>query len=1072
MVAEHDVVAVGHQGGLAHVRCDLVVAGATEDDVPAGTGEDDVGPAIGRLGGLDAPERERMTIERHCEVGRAETRRRTDQAGVAEHDVVRALSDVERVLPEAAEHDVAAATGYDRVAATDRAGGIVGAHPVDVVRIAVVHDVVDEADIAENKVLTIHRRRGFTHIGRDGVAAEPAEDDVATDTGGDGVDPAILRPGRLDAADRECLRERGAGNVGTAERLCRLDQAAVAQHDVRSCAGRDRVLPESAEHDVAAAAGDDGIVAARSAYRVVCSQPVDVVRRAIIDDVIDVAEVAEHDVAAIGRAGRFARVRRDRVVARAAENDVAASAGGDAVGPAIGWLGGFDASDGERLAVQRGGQIGSAEARCRADETAVAEHDVVRALAGDDGVSPETAEHDVALAAGGDVVVAAERTDAVVGAQAVDVVQVLVVDDVVDEAEVAEHDVAILAGIDHVRPAATQDQVRADAALDAVRDPVRRLRRRHAGHRAGARQPQRACKLIDHAMVAEHDVCPGIAEEGVHTCHQVVAGDDQTRVDGRHGQQARHRVRLVHQAAHRQVEVEARITVDVVVAALPADPVVAGTAGNLVVELAAVDRVLAAAAVDGDPAAGRTSVDDVVTGVGKHHAVAGECPGVGPGVVARTVLRRVAIDHQRRAGAATAGDGDGVPAHRAVAEHRVATAMDHGHDIVARPWCARARGGDVELVVALAQQHFGDLDVVERDATRNHQVSRAILGHAGVDGERPALTGDGVRAHAQTRQIDRPDIVGQVRVAELDDVVAQFHPGHPALVVGPAGIVEHREAIGLPGFVDLVRNGDRDRGDLRGQHHRRAQRPVLAFGHATFDDQRPRNRGHHVVTHGLLTQVGLGGIRREGRIRLDRHLHFLEPVGAVEDHGLCHALHADRHAVRRHRQQRRRGQRERRRGDRVDLVPPRIGPAQDVEPAARGEAVGQPATAIAAHDAVAGGHVDGACERGADVCPDDAVCWRAGGVAGLSVAVQVDRHRRSRGAGKAHGVVVAGHALDDPRPSIGFRHDDPRRVVVEHLDIHQGGRRIGVPHVGAGEGVRDARCQRILAHGIVHRLHG
>ena len=163
--------------------------------------------------------------------------------------------------------------------------------------------------------------------------------------------------------------------------------------------------------------------------------------------------------------------------------------------------------------------------------------------------------------------------------------------------------------------------------------------------------------------------------------------------------------------------------------------------------------------------------------------------------------------------------------------------MDDGHDLVGRARRAGAGGRDVELVVALAEQDLGDLDVVEGDAAGDHHVARAVLSLAGIDRQRPAAPG-GVGTHAQAGQVDRAHIVGEIGVAQLDDVVAQFDAGHPALVVGLAGVVEDAQPVGLPGLVDLV--GDRDRHGRRfgRQHDGEADRTVLALGDAAFDDQR------------------------------------------------------------------------------------------------------------------------------------------------------------------------------------------------------------------------------------------
>src|SRR5262249_13753256 len=155
--------------------------------------------------------------------------------------------------------------------------------------------------------------------------------------------------------------------------------------------------------------------------------------------------------------------------AGAAEDDVAAAPGRDAVVAADRRGDRLDEAKRDRVAVERRGEIGETERLGRNDVAVVAKDNVVVPLSGVGGIAARAAADEGGVGARRDDVGAADghvgRAD--IALHAVDVGQVAV-GAVVDEAEVAEDDVAAVAGVDRVAGIAAEDAVRRLAAEDLV----------------------------------------------------------------------------------------------------------------------------------------------------------------------------------------------------------------------------------------------------------------------------------------------------------------------------------------------------------------------------------------------------------------------------------------------------------------------------------------------------------------------------------------------------------------------------------------------------------------------------
>ena len=146
----------------------------------------------------------------------------------------------------------------------------------------------------------------------------------------------------------------------------------------------------------------------------------------------------------------------------------------------------------------------------------------------------------------------------------------------------------------------------------------------------------------------------------------------------------------------------------------------------MVIPLAADDQVIASASVDGQATAGARGVDHVVAVVGEADRVTRHQAEAGLRVVTLAVLRCVAVDNQGGGRTAPSGDGEGVTTHDATAKETVTAAMQDCDHIKTDTRSASAGSGHSHRVVALAQHHLGDLDVIEGDTSGNRDQARAI----------------------------------------------------------------------------------------------------------------------------------------------------------------------------------------------------------------------------------------------------------------------------------------------------------------------------------------------------------
>ena len=742
VVSHADLALIAKDQVIASAAVDRVGPSTTDQNIVAVAAGQRVVTAVDEANAVDAAEHER--VRRVIGVGLV-AHQRSQLDVVADHDVQPQPAGQD-VAAFATDHDVVAAAGDDGVVA---AGCPVGRRDaVDVTGVVVVAHVIDVTEVADDDVLAVGQRRGLADVGGDDVIANAAEDDVAAGAGADDVVAAHRRGDGFDATEPDRMVVQRCGHRRHTCRAGRCgDATVVAEDDVVGALTRvDGVVAGAADDDVAAAQRGDGVVAAAQIGRGALDQ-VDVggvrigARRAhwrtFQAHVVNPAVVAEDQVVATAQA--------QDVACKAADDHIVAAAGGDGIDTAVVEHAALDQPKSHRHAAELR-RVG--DRSC--DATAVAD-DQVLAVAGVDRVTETPTDDDVVAAVGGDGV------GATVGGgrgalDQVNVATVAVGHREVDHAVVTEDDVVIGPGVDGVATTAAQDAVVARAAQEVVARAIAKLDAGDSGDKADVGQPQRAGRLVDRAMVAKDDVVAAAAVDQVNAGQQQVTVECAGAVDGGHRQQTRHHRRVAGIFADVEGQVEARISMKMIVAAQAEDRVVARATGDVVAEGAAGEAVVAGAAVDRDAAAGTRRIDHVVAGVGEVHGVAGVDAQVGSCVVAAAVLCGVAINHQRRCGPATAGNADGVAAHhashRAAGQHSVAAAMHHGDDLVAGTRRARAGGADVECVVALAQQHFGDLDVVVGDAAQEGDQMAAVLRLADVDAQGAARAGR-IWTHAQ-----------------------------------------------------------------------------------------------------------------------------------------------------------------------------------------------------------------------------------------------------------------------------------------------------------------------------------
>ena len=310
---DHEVVAVtdldpvvASVGGVGrgeldpHAGLEHRVAVVADDDVAAAQRRDDVGPgaaddevvAAADLDLVVAAEAGIEALGPDHPTGRIEG----DVAVIAEDDVGVGvgLAGIDRVAAQAAEHEIRAGLGGDRVGgATD----------------PVADDLqTDSACKADRAVVAQHDVGA--RAGRDGVGARATQHDVVAVADRDPVVAGTRCVGRDEDHARASLE---------------LGIAAVADH---------RVVAAERGHDVAAGPGDDHVVASSDIDRVVAAEA-EVEALGPLDATAGLeggaTVVAEHEIRACARG--------DGVVARAAEHDVVAVAGFDPVVAAVAGLG-------------------------------------------------------------------------------------------------------------------------------------------------------------------------------------------------------------------------------------------------------------------------------------------------------------------------------------------------------------------------------------------------------------------------------------------------------------------------------------------------------------------------------------------------------------------------------------------------------------------------------------------------------------------------------------------------------------------------------------------------------------
>ncbi len=344
-------------------------------------------------------------------------------------------------------------------------------------------------------------------------------------------------------------------------------------------------------------------------------------------------------------------VAEDLVGALAADDHVVAGIAADQVGRAA--VGGrrVDRRPAERVQVVRAdGEVDRQQPRVDARQV-VGVHEAAVAELGDADHGAVVAEDQVVPVAAGDRVASGAAEDDVVARIAVDDVVAAGVlgahvevrvharrhdvgqldarvgrrQPVADVALVAEDQVVALVAEDRVAALAAEDPVGRQVAGDHVGGAVLRVgrprlnvaQRRQEAHVERRRDqvgPQVRDVLGDHAVVAEDDVLVGRVRAGAGVDVQRRRGVAEHEADAREvavervpaggevvaGRQARAGGRRDREVAAEHVDVDTRITVDLVDPAAADDQVVARAARQEVAGLAAVEHVVTGAAVRGD----------------------------------------------------------------------------------------------------------------------------------------------------------------------------------------------------------------------------------------------------------------------------------------------------------------------------------------------------------------------------------------------------------------------------------------------------------------------------------------
>ncbi len=404
VVTQDHVVAVTGIDDIAEHRTDGASRESVvpaEHHVVAGAGRDVVRAAVSKGRRLNLAHRNRGVRLAGKPV--REFVRRGDDATVADRDIV-ALTGVDRVAVAPADHDVVAAARGDGVDAA-------------VLR---RREALDQIDVRSIRVRTLRAQRRSTVHAHVINLPIVAQDDVGAHAGADELDGAAVRA-VVVATERDVVAHTGGDVVAAAiaEGNC-LDQpeghrhacdlrrvlvrcgnaATVANHQVRSVPGVDRVAETPADHDVTAAARGD-LVDAASRNRQQALNQVNVGcvvvrtgcrRAALQEDVIDGRIVTDDHIVAVAGIDDVSEV--------ATEDDIVAAQGRDGIDATVAKFNRFDPAHRDGLGAET---VRSRIFICGDDLAAVTDHQVSSASGLDLVVVPST-DDDVVAAAGRDLV--------------------------------------------------------------------------------------------------------------------------------------------------------------------------------------------------------------------------------------------------------------------------------------------------------------------------------------------------------------------------------------------------------------------------------------------------------------------------------------------------------------------------------------------------------------------------------------------------------------------------------------------------------------------------------------------
>ena len=183
---------------------------------------------------------------------------------------------------------------------------------------------------------------------------------------------------------------------------------------------------------------------------------------------------------------------------------------------------------------------------------------------------------------------------------------------------ITENDIVARVTVNRVTFVATNDDVVADVAGDDVGTAKVLDNRFNALNRVGRLNTARTVVLRDHAVVAQDDVVAVVTEQVVYARQSTNRYREHSVNGSKSFRCSRIKCCILILRKQREIHIERRVTVNVVVTLLTVDPVYARTPGQLIIILATSDRVIAGSAVDGDPSEvvivlrHATRVDDVI----------------------------------------------------------------------------------------------------------------------------------------------------------------------------------------------------------------------------------------------------------------------------------------------------------------------------------------------------------------------------------------------------------------------------------------------------------------------------